>query len=158
MCIMCPSGCIYQLTPAELAHRVSRFGQTAKQHLLPVGVRRLSQLVLWKTEGETEKLETTAKDGEQWCAKELHEESSAMQLMKSLKLKFNFSARRIDEQRRQDSPLSTASTSLSMASRIIRGQMKNWAHLRGRRDRQTIIRDQIAAKEKGHRSDRNNQM
>lgn len=45
-CIMCPSGCVYQLTPAELAHRVSRFGQTAKQHLLPVGVRRLSQLVL----------------------------------------------------------------------------------------------------------------
>lgn len=27
------------------------------------------------------------------------------------------------------SPLSTASTSLSMASSIIRGQMKNWAHL-----------------------------
>lgn len=95
MCIMCPIGCVYQLTPAELAHRVSRFGQTAKQHLLPVGVRRFSQLVLWKTEGETEKLETTAKDGEQWSAKELHEESSAMQLMKSLKLKFNFSARRI---------------------------------------------------------------
>lgn len=45
-CIMYPSGCVYQLTPAELAHRVSRFSQTAKQHLLPVGVRRLSQLVL----------------------------------------------------------------------------------------------------------------
>lgn len=46
VCIMRPSGCVYQLTPAELAHRVSRFGQTAEQHLLPVGVRRLSQLVL----------------------------------------------------------------------------------------------------------------
>lgn len=41
-----PSGCVYQLTPAELAHGVSRLGQTAKQHLLPVGVRRLGQLVL----------------------------------------------------------------------------------------------------------------
>lgn len=46
VCIARPSGCVYQLTPAELAHRVSRFGQTAKQHLLPVGVRRLGQLVL----------------------------------------------------------------------------------------------------------------
>lgn len=36
--IMCPSGCVYQLTPAELAHRVARFGQAAKQHLLPMGV------------------------------------------------------------------------------------------------------------------------
>ena len=55
VCTMCPSGCVCQLTPAELAHRVSRFGQTAKQHLLPVGVGRLSQLVLWQTEGEMEK-------------------------------------------------------------------------------------------------------
>lgn len=57
MWIKCPSGCVCELTPAELAHRVSRFGQTAKQHLLPVGVRRLSQLVLWTT-GEN--------DSDQW--------------------------------------------------------------------------------------------
>ncbi len=86
---MCPSGCVYQLTPAELAHRVSRFGQTAKQHLLPVGVRRLGQLVLWKTEGETEKLHTTEKDSDQWCAKELHEENVAMDLIKKFNSKHN---------------------------------------------------------------------
>lgn len=77
---------------------MSRFGQTPKQHLLPVGVRRLSQLVLWTT-GEN--------DSDQW--KKGKKRSPGL----------------------THSPLSTASTSLSMASRIIRGQIKNWAHLRG---------------------------
>lgn len=34
-------------TPAKFAHRVSRFSQTAKQHLLTMRVRRPRQLVLW---------------------------------------------------------------------------------------------------------------
>lgn len=80
---LCPSR-VYQLTPAELAHRVPRFGQTPKQHLLPVGVRRLSQLVLWRTEGETEKLKTIKKDSDRCRANELCEENAAMQQMKSL--------------------------------------------------------------------------
>lgn len=42
--------CVCVLTPAELAHRVSRFGQTPKQHLLPVGVGRPCQLKLWVSE------------------------------------------------------------------------------------------------------------
>lgn len=55
VCIKCPSGGFSRLTPAELAHRVSRFGQTAEQHLLPVGVGWLSQLVLWQEKQNTNK-------------------------------------------------------------------------------------------------------
>lgn len=76
--VLCPSGCVYQLTPAELAHGVSRFSQTAEQHLLPVGIRRLGQLVLWQ-EGR----EILRRQGKICVQNELHTERSPTRLWKA---------------------------------------------------------------------------
>lgn len=102
VCVMRPSGCVYQLTPAELAHRVSRFGQTAKQHLLPVGVRRLSQLVLWR-DRRRDGINSRRQEVINGVWKKPHEEKPAM--------KFNFSGRRNDA---QEAPRLTAVNSLHL--------------------------------------------
>ena len=147
------------------------------QQNLPIGCPGLAKLpnsisFLWESDGlaswysdrQNERQNNSRwqreGDADQWRAKKscVRRTKQCGWWKKSLTPEYDLTSQHGDAQRRQDSPLSTASTSLSMASRIIRGQMKNWAHLRRRRDKEAIIRGHMPARQRGHRSDRDNQM